>query len=611
MLESRVGTGTEASSAITKLRALLPHGGSLPLDEWERRHRVILILLWVSVLVVFVYAAAERGVDSARYIPEDISLLIFAGIAGRPYVSRKWRSVAASLGLLTAAALLVDTSGGLIEMHFSFFVAVVILTLYEDWIPFLLAVVFVLLHHGIMGTLDPQAVFNRPQDWAHPWAWAALHAMFVALAGVAGVTAWRLNEQVRQRMRATRDELQVAHDELQLAHDELAALATTDPLTGLPNHRALIAAIEQEIERSRRYARTFTVLFLDLDHFKALNDTYGHSAGDGALRALGTLLKKRLRGVDTAGRWGGEEFLAILPETGEEAALTVAEAIREAVAAHPFGDTGVHLTCSLGVACYPGDGVDRISLVDAADRAMYAAKSLGRNQAFGASDSAVAALEGTTNGSRDALALAGAVGALSMLVDARDDYTGTHAADVSHLTCSVALEFGCTTDEAHMISQAGKLHDVGKVAVPDSILRKPGRLSEEEWEIMHIHPVVGAEVVGLIPALRGIAPIVRSHHERVDGSGYPDGLSGDEIPLGARIVAVADAFSAMTSDRPYRDAMAPSAAIRELTRHAGSQFDPLVVAAFEAVLGRLARGELGRGSSPGVALPGPHADYAA
>jgi diguanylate cyclase (GGDEF)-like protein len=614
MPQPRLRTGTDVSSTMTTLRSLLPHGGSLPIEEWDRRHRVILFLLWLSLLVVFAYAAVAHGWGSARYLPEDISLVIFACIAGRPSVSRKWRSIAASLGLLTASALLVDISGGLIEMHFSFFVAVVILTLYEDWVPFLLAVVFVLLHHGIMGTLDPHAVFNRPADWANPWAWAALHAMFVALAGVAGVTAWRLNEQVRQRMRTTQDELQVAHDDLKVAHDELAALATTDPLTGLPNHRALISAIEQEIERSRRYGRTFTVLFLDLDHFKALNDTYGHHAGDGALRALGTLLGQRLRAVDTAGRWGGEEFLAILPETDEEAALVVAEAIREAVAGHAFGDTGVHLTCSLGIACYPANGADRISLVDAADRAMYAAKSLGRNQAFGASDPAVAALDGLNDhGSRDALALAGAVGALAMLVDVRDDYTGKHAADVSHLTCAVALEFGCAPAEAHMISVAGRLHDVGKVAVPDAILRKPGRLSEEEWKIMRTHPVVGAEVVSLIPALRGIAPVVRSHHERVDGSGYPDGLKGDEIPLGARIVAVADAFSAMTSDRPYRNATSPSAAIGELRRHAGTQFDPLVLAAFETVLDRRARETPQRvaGSSPRARSPDSQGIYAA
>jgi diguanylate cyclase (GGDEF)-like protein len=538
---------------------------------------VIATLLLAAIVIVVLYSVIYRGAGALRYIPEDLALTIFAGLAWSPSGSRKWRSLAASLGLLTAAAMLVDVSGGLIEMHFAFFVAVVILTLYEDWVPFLVAVVFVLLHHGIMGTLDPHAVFNRTAEWANPWAWAALHALFVALAGVAGVAAWRLNEQVRERMKATQQQLQAAHD-------ELAALATTDPLTGLANHRAGIGAIEQEIERSRRYHRTFSILFLDLDHFKALNDSSGHRTGDQALKALGELLRRQLRGVDALARWGGEEFVAILPETPREEAREVAERIREAVAKYPFGDTGVHLTCSIGVAEYPADGTDRSTLLDAADRAMYAAKSLGRNQALCASDPAAQALGEHSADSRDDLALAGAIDALAMLVDVRDDYTGTHAHEVSRLAHAVALELGLGAGEAQLISVAARLHDVGKVAVPDAILRKRGALTEEEWTTMRLHPAVGAEVVGLIPALRPIAPIIRSHHERVDGRGYPDGLRAEDIPLGARVISVADAYSAMTSDRPYRKSLTRQDALGELRANAGAQFDPAVLAAFETVL---------------------------
>jgi diguanylate cyclase (GGDEF)-like protein len=572
------------SEMVSKLGKWLPHGGSLPYDEWQRRHRVISVLLLVAIAISLTYAALYRGSDAVRYVPEYIALAIFAGLAWSPAGSRKWRSLAASLGLLTTAALLVDISGGLIEMHFAFFVAILILTLYEDWVPFLVAVLFVLLHHGIMGTLDPQVVFNRPSEWANPWAWAGLHALFVALAGAAGVAAWRLNEQVRDRMKSTQAQLQDAHD-------ELAALATTDPLTGLANHRAVIGVIEQEIERSRRYRRTFSILFLDLDHFKALNDSSGHRVGDDALKEVGGLLKHRLRGVDTPARWGGEEFLAILPETNRDEALAAAEKIREAVAQHAFGETGMHLTCSIGVAEYPSDGVDRSALIDAADQAMYAAKSLGRNQAISAADPAIVALgEETVDSSRDALALAGAIEALAMLVDVRDDYTGTHAADVSRLAHAVALELELGAGEAQAISVAARLHDVGKVAVPDAILRKQGKLTEEEWTIMRTHPVVGAEVVGLIPALRPIAPIVRAHHERMDGQGYPDGIKGEDIPLGARVIAVADAYSAMTSDRPYRMALPADAALKELRTNSGTQFDPAILDAFESILSQQTTG---------------------
>jgi diguanylate cyclase (GGDEF)-like protein len=581
-------TDVAAGSARRRaLLSLLPHGGSLPEEDWVRRHRVIVALAWFSTLIALTYAVIAHGSSATRYLPEAVSLLLFACLASWRAVSRQLRSVAASLALLTVSVLLVDISGGLTEMHFTFFVAVVILTLYEDWIPFLLAVLFVLLHHGIMGTIDPRSVFSNRSAWADPWEWAALHAFFVGLAGIAGVTAWRLNEQVRGRLITTRDQLQDAHDDLKAAHDELAALATTDPLTNLPNHGALVSTIDREIERSRRYDRVFSLLFLDLDHFKALNDTYGHHAGDHALQALGDLLSGCLRPVDTAGRWGGEEFLALLPETDNDGAWAVSERIREAVAGTAFSEAGFHVTCSLGVASYPLNGADRGALIDAADRAMYAAKSLGRNQTLRASDPAVSALGGLdSNSSRDALALTGAVEALAMLVDVRDEYTGGHAVDVSKLTHQVAIELGFRQDEARMVAMAGRLHDVGKVAVPDSILRKPGPLTDAEWTIMRRHPVVGSDVVSLIPALRGIAPIVRGHHERVDGTGYPDGLVGDEIPLGARIITAVDAYMAMITDRPYRRALTKRAATDELRRHAGSQFDADVLRAFEAVLGR-------------------------
>jgi two-component system sensor histidine kinase/response regulator len=201
------GPTTDLPPPPESLHRLLPHGGSLPLADWQRRHRMIVGLLWFSILGVTVYAAARQTVDPLRELPAAVSIILCALLTGPRVASRKWRSIAASLGLLIAAAALVDISGGLIEMHFAFFVVVVVLTLYEDWIPFLLAVAFVLLHHGIMGSVDPQAVFNRPQEWRNPWPWAALHAVFIAMAGAAGVTAWRLNEQVRERMRTAQAEL--------------------------------------------------------------------------------------------------------------------------------------------------------------------------------------------------------------------------------------------------------------------------------------------------------------------------------------------------------------------------------------------------------------------
>src|SRR6185437_6012515 len=278
----RVGTARGLRRALASLRALLPHGGSLPDQDWRGRHRVIVVLLAVTIVIVAVYAVAAHGAAAVQYIPEVAAMLAFASLAGWSAASRKWRSVSASMGLLTGSAALVDISGGLIEMHFSFFVVIVVLTLYEDWVPFLVAVAFVLLHHGIMGTIDPNAVFDTAAARANPWAWAGLHALFVALAGVAGVTAWGLNERVRERMRDVQRELE------QLGH--------TDALTGLGNRRRLIADMERLIDAGRPAA----LAIFDLDGFKEYNDRFGHPAGDALLVRLTAALQDSVAGSGRA-----------------------------------------------------------------------------------------------------------------------------------------------------------------------------------------------------------------------------------------------------------------------------------------------------------------------
>jgi diguanylate cyclase (GGDEF)-like protein len=388
-------------------------------------------------------------------------------------------------------------------------------------------------------------------------------------------------------------QLQVAHagleannEELQAANSRLEALATTDALTGMPNHRALVAALDYELERAQRYGRSCSVLFIDLDHFKALNDGCGHAGGDAALRELAQVFRAALRSVDVLGRWGGEEFIALLPELEGDAALAVAERVRMAVSARMFQvGGGVHLTCSIGVASYPQDAAERDSLVERADRAMYAAKRLGRNQVRAADDAAVRAmLEAEGMGSREAAALAGTVEALAALVEARDHYTGQHTQRVAALTMRLALMLKLDATQAHLVGLAARLHDVGKVAIPDAILQKPGRLTPDEWARMRTHPTVGADVLDMVPALRPVAPLVRAHHERWDGLGYPAGLAREEIPLGARIVAVADAFGAITSDRPYQQRREATWALKELRRCAGTQFDPVIVEALARML---------------------------
>jgi two-component system cell cycle response regulator len=367
----------------------------------------------------------------------------------------------------------------------------------------------------------------------------------------------------------------------------LESLAAADPVTGLPNHRTMVTTMDLEIARARRYQHPCSTLFLDLDHFKALNDSYGHPSGDAALREFASVVRSALRAADILARWGGEEFVAMLPETEGDAAIAVAERVRAAVAAHTFWAAGgAHLTCSIGVSSFPQDADSRDALIENADQAMYVAKRLGRNQVRSASDPAVAALgvEIGPAGVREEATLAGTVEALAALVEARDHTTGKHVQEVAALAARLALELGLDTSEAHLAGLAGRLHDIGKVAVPDVVLNKPSSLSEDEWTLVRKHAAVGAAVISRIPKLSVLAPAIRAHHEFWNGQGYPDGLSREAIPLSARILAVADAYEAMTSDRPYRKALSSERAVAELDACAGSQFDPTVVAALRRVL---------------------------
>jgi diguanylate cyclase (GGDEF)-like protein/PAS domain S-box-containing protein len=405
------------------------------------------------------------------------------------------------------------------------------------------------------------------------------------------------NARLHREAQAEIAERKQAEERQRVLQERILALATTDPVTGLLNHRALIARLDQELERAYRYERSCCLLFLDLDHFKALNDGYGHAVGDAVLCEFGDLVRAQLRGMDTVGRWGGEEFVVILPELEAEEALHLAEEIRATVAAHTFRVGGVHLTCSIGLASYPVHAQEREGMLRAADSAMYGAKRFGRNQVRAATDPAVQALftQNPAEGGREEAALVGTAEALVTLVEARDHLTGNHSHQVSDLVLRLALALGLPVSEAQMLALAGRLHDVGKVAVPDTILQKPAALTEEEWAVMRTHPVVGAEVVSHIPALRPLVPLIRAHHERWDGQGYPDHLAGEAIPFGARILMVADAYLAMMEDRPYHKASAPAAALAELCRGTGSQFDPRVVEAMTLLLQSTAGTAIGYG----------------
>ncbi len=270
----------------------------------------------------------------------------------------------------------------------------------------------------------------------------------------------------------------------------------------------------------------------------------------------------------------------MIPEADAQTAYAAAERVRRRVANHHFQAVDArHLTCSIGVASYPEHGATRDELLGRADTAMYAAKHLGRNQALLAGDPAIDSVDHKPLRTSDEQILLGAVDALAAVVDTRDQYTGRHSAQVAALCERLATKLNCDPQQTAAIVLAARLHDIGKVGVPDAILNKPGALTTREWELINRHPAVGANIASLIPSLDSIAPLIRAHHERFDGTGYPDRLGAHAIPLGARIIAVADAYHAITTDRPYRTHRSHTSALAEIQRCANTQFDPAIVTA--------------------------------
>ncbi len=656
---------------LSSLRALLPQGHTLPYAAWRRRHHAMVGLLFAEALGLTAFSAAQ-GFGLLHSLGHTATLFPIGIAALMLERRRRVASTLVSLGLITACALLVHVWHGAIEAHFLFFVTIVVLALYEDWIPFLVAVAYVVVHHGVAGALHPNGVYNHPDAVAHPWKWAAIHGAFVAAAGIASVIAWRLNETVRAEAQAsyrrarrseerfkgafegapigmvlfsfadespgevlqvnramceitgrTREELRasafrdVVHPDdaeegveavrrlargeeehtqfdmryvhadgrivwvaasLSLIHgesgdpdyaiaqvqditarklvaEELTHQALHDPLTGLANRRSLVADLEHEITQATS-ARPLLLALFDLDGFKTYNDTFGHPAGDALLTRLARRLERALGDAAKAYRVGGDEF-CVLSTAEDPHALP--ELAAEALAEQGEGFT---VTASHGSVLLPIEASTPTEALREADRRMYARKSSDSRSSAGRQSADV----------------------LLRILSERSPALGVHLDEVTGLCNAVADRLNMPDADRAPLLQAASLHDVGKAAIPDDILNKPGPLNDEEWAFMRRHTVIGERILSAAPALSRAAKLVRWSHERFDGKGYPDKLAGKAIPLASRIIAVCDAYDAIVSERPYKPPAEPAAARAELRRCAGAQFDPEVVEVFCAVL---------------------------
>ena len=416
---------------------------------------------------------------------------------------------------------------------------------------------------------------------------------------------------------ALRAQLEAAHIQMQETHQEQEILiqqqqellsevdrlyreqtraAVTDAITGLPNHRAVMSRVNEELARCERTQASCAILFIDLDHFKRVNDTWGHRAGDAILRDVAARLRNTLRTEDFVGRYGGEEFAVVLTDADVVGASETAERLRLAIAEQPCiwqaedGSTNITIpvSASIGVAAYMLHGVTREELVERADHAMYRAKQGGRNRVCVADLPEEEKLQVATPAPIQVeipLAETTTVQVLTAAASARDRGTDDHSHRMVVLAEATACALKQSEEEIHLVRLGALLHDIGKIGIPDAILHKPGPLSEEEWTVMRLHPEIGQKILSQAGGVFcSLAAIVVAHHERWDGRGYPAGLKHEEIPLAARILTVIDSYDAMTSRRVYRSAMSPLAAREELQRCAGSQYDPNVVAAFLHVL---------------------------
>ena len=367
---------------------------------------------------------------------------------------------------------------------------------------------------------------------------------------------------------------------LRESYEELSRLANTDGLTDLGNHRYVQEALAREMERAEQNRHSVAVIMMDIDSFKLFNDTHGHAAGDKVLKLVADAIRSLTHKDDVIGRFGGDKFMIIAPRSNRRRGKAIAERIRRRLS-----EQGVHmdsgqrlpLRLSMGIAVCPDDSTNKEELLAYVDVSLFESKRAGGNTVTLANrqPGELAAYQDTTMGVLDSLVRA---------VDKKDRYTKAHSEENAEYAMLLGRALGLSETTQSALRIAGLLHDIGKIGIPDHILKKPGPLTPEEREIVQRHVVLSNLIIKGIPYAEDVGDAVANHHERWDGGGYPRGLKGEEIPLLGRIMAVVDAYSAITSDRPFRKGQSHRVAVAELRRNAGTQFDPDLAERFIEVM---------------------------